>query len=59
MRCVKLKIAKKRTNLASISVRKEISVNFLEFLYTQASGRAIFEKPFVPFLDLGVYNEVK
>lgn len=45
--------------LASISVRKEISINFLELFYRKVAAWAIFEKSFVPFLYFGVYAAMK
>lgn len=45
--------------LASISVRKEISINFLELFHGKVAAWAIFEKSFVPFLYFGVYSTIK
>lgn len=40
--------------LASIAVRKEITINFLELFDGEVARGAIFEESFVPFLYLGI-----
>lgn len=40
--------------LAGITIRKEITVNFLELFHRKVAARAIFEKSFVPFLNFSI-----
>jgi len=40
--------------LGSVTVREKVSIDLLELVYGETTRRAVLQKTFVPFLDLGI-----
>lgn len=41
--------------LAGVSIGEEVSIYLLEFIHRQVTTGAVFQEPFVPFLNFRIY----
>lgn len=44
--------------LTRVPIRKEVTINFLEFFHRKVATWAIFKESFVPFLNFGIYSVI-